>query len=227
MPEGPSKRPRESPETAAEETADVEPAEEPPALEQADEDLLMTDAAHLERAPMVPSAAPAAHMPGATDTSGMYSLRFDTGDAPTLASLLTAFVSSRMPRGGGRVDPRTLVTPGKPASPPPRQEDAIPRAGASGAAPDGDAPGHGFLMDFASVEEFLAFSHAEMAASDASLSLVDNGLFAREPDLAARDEAVRAQEKQQTAEDMMLMVREARVAEQEGVLMRLSDLQDR
>ena len=35
-----------------------------------------------------------------------------------------------------------------------------------------------------------------------------------------------SKEKQQTTEDVMLMVREARVAKQEGVLTRLSDLED-
>ena len=42
----------------------------------------------------------------------------------------------------------------------------------------------------------------------------------------AREETVRAQEKLQAAEDVMLMVREARVAEQEGALMRLLDLEE-
>ena len=51
-------------------------------------------------------------------------------------------------------------------------------------------------------------------------------MSARELDLAAREETVRAQEKLQATEDVMLMVREARVAEQEGVLTRLSDLED-
>ena len=88
------------------------------------------------------------------------------------------------------MDPRKLVTRGRPASPPPSQEDTIPRDGVSGASPDGDAPGHGFSMDFASVEEFLAFTRTEMAGSDSSLSLVDNNLSTKELDLAAREETV-------------------------------------
>ena len=60
----------------------------------------------------------------------------------------------------------------------------------SGAAPDGDTLGHGFSMDFANMEEFLAFARTEMAGSDASLSLVENSLSAKELDLAAREETV-------------------------------------
>ena len=76
------------------------------------------------------------------------------------------------------------------------------------------------------MEEFLAFARAEMVGSGASLSLVDSSLSARELDLAAREEAIRAHEKMQTAEDVILMVRETKVAEHEGVLTRLADLED-
>ena len=65
-----------------------------------------------------------------------------------------------------------------------------------------------------------------MAGSDASLSLVEGNLSARELDLAAWEETVLAQEKLQAAEDVMLMVREARVAEQERALTRMSDPED-
>ena len=44
--------------------------------------------------------------------------------------------------------------------------------------------------------------------------------------MAAREENVLAQEKLQAVEDVMLMVREARVTEQERALTRLSDLED-
>lgn len=94
------------------------------------------------------------------------------------------------------------------------------KASASGTAPSDDAPGHGFSRDFANVEEFLAFARAEMAGSDASLSLVNSSLSARELDLAAREEAIRAHKKMQTAEDVILMVREMKVAKQERVLTR-------
>ena len=77
-------------------------------------------------------------------------------------------------------------------SPPPSQEDVTSKAGASGAAPSGDAPGYGFSRDFASVEEFLAFARAEMAGLDAPLSLANSGPSAKEFDLVTREEAVRA-----------------------------------
>ena len=61
-----------------EKTTEVEPTEEPPAPEQANKDMEMTDAARPYRAPEASSAAPAAHVLGATDTSGTYSLHFNT-----------------------------------------------------------------------------------------------------------------------------------------------------
>ena len=76
------------------------------------------------------------------------------------------------------------------------------------------------------MEEFLAFARTEMAGSDASLSLVNCNLSARELDLAAREEAVRAHEKMQTAEEMVLMVRETKVSGQEKALARLADLEE-
>ena len=69
----------------------VELAEEPPDLEQADEELVMTDAVHPDQVPVVPYAAPAAHVPGTTDASDTFSFCLDTGGAPALASLLTTF----------------------------------------------------------------------------------------------------------------------------------------
>ena len=124
------------------------------------------------------------------------------------------------------MDPQELVTRGRPESPPPSQGDVTSKAGELGAARGDSAPEFRFSRDFASLEEFLAFARTEATGPGASLPLVDSSLSASELDLAAQEEAVRAQEKLQTAEDVMLMVREARVAEQEGVLGRLSDLED-
>ena len=56
--------------------------------------------------------------------------------------------------------------------------------------------------------------------------MVNSNLSAREADLAAREEAVRAHEKMQTAEDMILMSREVNVAKQEKALARLADLEE-
>ena len=111
-------------------------------------------------------------------------------------------------------------------SPPPSPEDTIPQDDTPGAAPTGGTQGHGFSLEFASVGEFLSFARTEMAGSDASLSLVENNLSARELDLASWEETVLAQEKLQAVEDVMLIVQEARVAEQERDLTRLSDLED-
>ena len=97
----------------------MEPAEEPPAPEQVDENLTMKDAACPNQAPVVPSAAPAAHVPGTADASGMFSFCLDTGGAPALASLLMAFCfiqevpgrsatwipGSPLPGGGPRTHP--------------------------------------------------------------------------------------------------------------------------
>ena len=58
MPEGPNKRPWESSEPVVEGTLEVEPADEPTAPEQADEDLTMTEATHPEQAPVAPPTAP-------------------------------------------------------------------------------------------------------------------------------------------------------------------------
>ena len=49
----------------------MEPTEEPLAPEQANEDVEMTDTARPERAPQASSVAPAGHVSGAADTSGM------------------------------------------------------------------------------------------------------------------------------------------------------------
>ena len=76
------------------------------------------------------------------------------------------------------------------------------------------------------MEEFLAFARTEVAGSEVSLPLVNSSLSAREADLVAREEAVRAHEKMQTAEDMILMGREVKVAEQEKALARLADLEE-
>ena len=56
----------------------MEPAEEPPAPEQANEDVEMTDTARPELAPEASFAAPAAHEPGAADTYGTYLSRSNT-----------------------------------------------------------------------------------------------------------------------------------------------------
>ena len=45
------------------------------------------------------------------------------------------------------------------------------------------------------MDEFLAFACIEVAASEVSLPLVNSNLSAREADLAAQEEAVRANEK--------------------------------
>ena len=82
------------------------------------------------------------------------------------------------------------------------------------------------MSDFTSLEEFLAFTRAEVAGSEASLPLVNSSLSAREAELAAWEEAIRAHEKMQTAEDMILMGREVKVAEQEKTLARLADLEE-
>ena len=58
------------------------------------------------------------------------------------------------------------------------------------------------------------------------MSVVNSSLSARELDLAAREEAVRAHEKMQTTEDMVLMVRETKVSEQEKALAWLADLEE-
>ena len=76
------------------------------------------------------------------------------------------------------------------------------------------------------MDEFLAFACTEVAASEVSLPLVNSNLSAREADLGAREEAVQAHEKMQTTEDMILMSREVKVAEQEKALARLADLEE-
>ena len=78
---------------------------------------------------------------------------------------------------------------------PPSQEDVTSKAGEPRAAHGDSAPEFGFLRDFASLEEFLAFACIEVAGSEVPLPLADSSLSAREADLAAREEAVRANEK--------------------------------
>ena len=76
------------------------------------------------------------------------------------------------------------------------------------------------------MDEFLAFARTEAAGLEVSLPLVNSNLSAREVDVAAREEAVRANEKMQTTEDMILMGKEVKVAKQEKALARLADLED-
>ena len=76
------------------------------------------------------------------------------------------------------------------------------------------------------MDEFLAFARSEVARTEVPLPLVDSTLSAREADLAAREEAVRANEKMQVAEDMTFMSREVKVAEQEKDLARIADLEE-
>ena len=90
------------------------------------------------------------------------------------------------------MDPQELVTQGRPESPPPSQEDVTSKAGELGAAHGDSAPEFGFSRDFASLEEFLAFACTEVAGQEAPLPLVNSNLSAREADLTAREEAVRA-----------------------------------
>ena len=111
------------------------------------------------------------------------------------------------------MDPHELATRGRPESPPPSQGDVTSKAGELGAARGDSVPEFGFSRDFASLEEFLAFARMEATGPGASLPLVDSSLSAREAELAAREEAVRAHENMQTAEDMILMSREVKVAE--------------
>ena len=93
------------------------------------------------------------------------------------------------------MDPQELVNWGRPESPPPSLEDATSKAGELEAARGDATPGLGFLRDFASLDEFLTFAYTEVAGLEVPLPLVHSNLSAREADLAAREEAVRAHEK--------------------------------
>ena len=84
-------RARESSGPAIQETAGVESVEEPPALEQVDESLAMTDAPPPNQAPVILSAATMASVPGTTYATGMFPFCLDTGGTLALASLLAAF----------------------------------------------------------------------------------------------------------------------------------------
>ena len=133
--------------------------------------------------------------------------------ASALASLLTDFVSIGCPGEKGDVAPQERGNRGRPESPPPGLEDATSKADEPGAIHGDAVPGSGFSRDFASLDEFLAFACTKVASTEVPLRLVDSTLSAREADLAAWEEAVRAHEKMQTAEDMILMGREVKVAE--------------
>ena len=97
------------------------------------------------------------------------------------------------------MDPQKPGTWEGPVNPPPSLEDTILCDGTSRAGPTGGTPGHGFLMEFTSVGEFLSFAHTEMEGPGTSLSLVEDSLSARELELAAWEE------KRQAAEDMVLI----------------------
>ena len=124
------------------------------------------------------------------------------------------------------MDPQERGNWRRPESPPPGLEDATSKADELGDVHGDAAPGSGFLRDFASLDEFLAFARSEVASTEVPLPLVDSTLSAKEADLAAREEAVRANEKMQVAEDMILMGREVKVAEQEKDLARIADLEE-
>ena len=98
MPEGPSKRPREDSEVATEETTDAEFAGEPPAPEQAAGDAMVTEVARPGQAPETLPAAPAAHVPEATDTSGSLSLSFSSEGCVSSCLIADGFCFTRVPR---------------------------------------------------------------------------------------------------------------------------------
>ena len=91
-PEGPGKKPREDSEVAVEETADTEFIGEPPAPERAAEDSGEMVVARPGQAPETLSAAPAAHMPRATDTSGMLLLSFDSEGCASSCHVVDGFL---------------------------------------------------------------------------------------------------------------------------------------
>ena len=124
------------------------------------------------------------------------------------------------------MDPQELITRGRPEGPPLSLEDATSKAGELDATRGEATPGLGFSRDFASLDEFLTFAHTEVANPEVPLSLAGSNLSAKEADLTAWEEAVRANKKMQAAEDMILMSREVKVAEQEKALARLADLEE-
>ena len=106
-----------------------------------------------------------------------------------------AFVSSGCPGERDDVDPQELIARGRADGPPPSLEDATSKAGELDAAHGEATPGLGFSRDFASLDEFPTYAHAEVASPEVPLSLAGSNLSASEADLAAREEAVRANEK--------------------------------
>ena len=112
-PDGPSKRPQEDSEVAAEETADAELAGDPPAPEQAAGDTRMTDVTRPGQAPETLSAAPTAHMLEATETSGSLSLSFGSEGCVSSCLIADGFCFTRVPWGRGRRESPGASQPGE------------------------------------------------------------------------------------------------------------------